>query len=325
MVDKTKFIIVNVDKDELFVKRSWRLFRENEYKTILISSVKNPIAMFRENARLLLFLEFNKKTKVYNLIVNGSIRKWFFGKNVRRDITKKQLKKSLSILAEELNISEQKVLDANITKMELGATLVLKPIFLLLRQGFISYTKMLKRPYKSTDYFGDKSTSSYSIIIYNKLYETCKKNNAKLFRAIRLKDKIYFCRFEISLNSISDVKFFNRNCKTFNQLFENWNIVVHEILRTANKLKYVDSMSKFKYPNKVTRTTARNRKQYYFIQNKGLAKIIREISNSSLTPDQKKNKKVSYKNFVSKHSLGTYKHLKLLFIEKLKVKLMVLS
>lgn len=325
MVDRTKFKIYNVDKEALQLNIFWKIKREDDSKIVYMSTIKNPLALFKGNAKLFLFLEYNKKDRMHNLIVIGSIRKWYFGKNVRRDINKNQLQESLFILAKVLNIPEEKVFNANITKMELGATLVLKPVFNLLRKGFISYPKYLKKPFKTSDYFGDKRTSSFSIILYNKLDETCKKNNKKLFRAVRSKDKIYFCRFEISLNKISKIKFFNAKSKTFNQLLENWDIVVEKVLKTADKIKFVDSMSDFKIPLNVTRTTPKNKKRYRLIQSKGLANIFNEISNEPITSDEKKNKKLSYKTFCEKHSMGTYKHLKLEFMEKLKVKLMTLS
>lgn len=158
MVDNTKFIIENVGK-EIVQQTNWRMLRSktNQYKITWFTILSNKNSKFKGNSKLFLQLEYNRKTQLYNLIVRGSLRKWYFGKNVKQDLRKVDLKICLIYLAKELNLPYAQVIKGNITKIELGSTLALNSKYRKFLQGLIFYKRLDRRKVKNSLYFGDKT------------------------------------------------------------------------------------------------------------------------------------------------------------------------
>lgn len=325
MVDRVKFFVYNVGV-EILEQKGWRPFKAktNEFKITYSKALHNSNALFPNNFKLLLLLEFNRATKEYNLIVRGSLRKWFFGKNVRRDLKKIEFKKSLIYLSRELQIPLKEILNGNITQIELGTTLVLNAEYRKILTGLVAYPKLPRKEYRETLYFGDKfkeykKRSSYHFIFYDKLKEIHKEDKQKLKQIEHLQDKIYFCRFEISLNKLSQVTKFKNEVKSFQQILDNWEGVQIKIIEHFDKIVYVDYMSDFKMPARITNATKRKWEKYNEIQDKTLPVILDKID------DNKSNRQKQLIKFLEKNSEGDYSNLKIHFKGKLEEKLQLLS
>lgn len=316
MVDLLKIMRCKTNGD-VFSKYNWKFFKQYEDKNVFIYALKNPNAMFKGNAKLLLFYYENLKTREKHLTIRGSIRKWYFGKNVRRDLTKTELIDCIDILAKMLFINLQDLLNARITKIEVGATLTLNAKFRFMLDCMYSFPRLNRNNYKGSLYFGDKKESSFTLIFYDKLIELNKDKPKMLQKNLKANSKIFFCRHEICLNKVSQCRKFN--IKTLNELLQKWEIVKQYVLLETEKIKFVDYISPIK-PNVKNR---KYKRRYLLIQKEGFSKTIEKLKqNSENNLSNKANREVE---FVKKYSQGIYKNLHDEFVNTLKQKLQKLS
>jgi len=316
MVDLLKIMHCKTNGD-VFGKYNWKFFKQYEDKKVFICAIKNTNAMFKGNAKLLLYYNENIKTNEKNLTIRGSVRKWYFGKNVRRDLTKTELLDCIDILSKMLFVNKQDLLNATITKIEVGATLTLNAKFRVMLDCMYSFPRLNRNNYKGSLYFGDKKESSFTLIFYDKLLELNKYKPKMLQRNLKANSKIFFCRYEICLNKVSQCRKFK--IKTLNELLNNWEMVQQYVLKETEKIKFVDYISPIK-PNVKNRKYKRN---YLLMQKNGFASTIKDLKTNSVNNHTNRiNREVE---FVKKYSQGIYKNLHNEFVNALKQKLQKLS
>lgn len=316
MVDLLKIMHCKTNGD-VFSKFNWRFFKQYEDKNVFICAINNPNAMFKENAKLLIYYNENLKTKDKHLTIRGSVRKWYFGKNVRRDLTKTELIDCINTLVKVLYIKKQDLLNAKITKIEIGATLTLNAKFRVMLDCMYSFPRLNRNNYKGSLYFGDKKESSYTLIFYDKLLEINKHKPKMLQKNLKANSKIFFCRYEICLNKVSQCRKFK--IKTLNELLQNWEMVKQYVVLETEKIKFVDYISPIK-PNVKNR---KYKREYLLIQENGFSNAINDID--VLYENNRSNRKKRLEEFVIKHSQGIYKNLHNDFVNILKQKLQKLS
>lgn len=272
-----------------------------------------------KNHRLKLILKKDKQTDFYKLIVRNSLRKWYFNRNGTRDLYKMELWDCLYKLSQVLDISFEEILDAKITQIELGFTTLLKPIYRKLQEGMYFYGRLDRWTYNETTYFGFKN-SSYHLKFYDKLAE-CYKHTSNAKQLKELNQKIYFMRFEISINEVSAVSFYKDNVSTFRDLFSNWDKVMDKIYKTASKVCYIDWMSDFK-TTKIDNNALLEKEIYYKgIQNKGLHKIMQQIKNFDSTNRSHYRNKLE--KFILENSKGDLKKLQQNYLYRLNRKIQI--
>jgi hypothetical protein len=71
-----------------------------------------------------------------------------------------------------------------------------------------SFPRLSRNNYKGSLYFGDKKESSFTLIFYDKLLELNKYKPKMLQRNLKANSKIFFCRYEICLNKVSQCRKF---------------------------------------------------------------------------------------------------------------------
>lgn len=274
-----------------------------------------------KNYLLKLTLKKDNDKKSYKLIIQNSLRKWYFNKNGKRDLYKLELWDCIFKLSIILGISFEEILNAKLTKLEIGFTVPLKAMYRKMQDGLYFYKRLEKWTFEETTYFGNKNCS-YHLKFYDKLAE-CYKNTNNAKHLVELNKKIYFMRFEVSINKISKVAFYKKNTSTFKNLFSNWDIVMNEVYQTAEKVNYIDWMSEFKTTKIETNTQLENENYYLGIKTKGLQTIIEQIKNL------KSNNKTYYRRkiekFIKENSRGKYKNLQTNFLSKLNKKIGVVS
>jgi len=301
----------------VFGKYNWKFLEQYEYKKVFKYEINNPNAMFKGNAKLLLYYNENIKKNKKHLTIIGSVRKWYFGKNVRRDLTKTELLDCIDILSKILFINKQDLLNATITKIEVGATLTLNAKFRVMLDCMYSFPRLNRKNYKGSLYFGDKKESSFTLIFYDKLLELNKYKPKMLQKNLKANSKIFFCRYEICLNKVSQCRKFK--IKTLNELLNNWEMVQQYVLKETEKIKFVDYISPIK-PNVKNRKYKRN---YLLMQKNGFVSTIKDLKTNSVNNHTNRiNREVE---FVKKYSQGIYKNLHNEFVNALKQKLQKLS
>ena len=324
MIDNITFNLENIDK-KILDKFQWKIMQRCD-KVYYVHYLKNPYKIVKDkNYKLKLILKPENNKKTYKLIVKNSLRKWYFNRDGKRDLYKSNLLNCLRKLSLILGLKYKQFLNAKITKIEFGATIPLKPYFRYLHNGICFYPKLNKQTIESSatsTYFGDKVNSSYHLIFYDKLaliYKNTKKE--KLLK--NLNCKIFFMRYEISVNKVSKVKFYKENTSTFKDLIKNWDIAKLEIYKTANKVKYVDCISDFNLKNIRNINDVYNNIQYIGIQRLGIEYVINLIANLKTTNNTYYRNRIF--KFINENSNGDFKNLHKNFLLKLEKKLNIIS
>ncbi len=263
-----------------------------------------------------------KKGECYKLIINNSLRKWYFKKNNKRDLYKSDLECCINHLSERLGIPLYKIMDSKLTKLEIGFTIPLKPKYRKLQNLACFYPRLPKKISKETTYFGSRN-SSYHLLWYDKLSEICNKTKKNQKRIKNLNTKIYFMRYEISINKVSQVPFYNKRANTFRKLLNNWDEVMENIIAKTKKIIFVDWSSKFVPNTPKTNELLKKKMLYESIQNIGLYTYFKKIDKLDST-----NKTYYRKDIIKlfeEHSEGKNKNLDVNFLFKLSKKIELIS
>lgn len=210
MIDKIKIIIKDVNVDYLRNNYDWREKMDIHKENVIPSSKR----LYRYNLthkskpfKLRLLLTENLKTKQSTLSIDGSIRKWYFGKNTRKDLNYKEFIECIEIIESKIGFKKGEIwLKSNITKLEIGVTLLLKDFTIDILNCFVKY-KEAKRDisHVTTLYF---KQTNYELKFYDKYLEIHKKDKKKLMKYNEvISKKLLLLRFEISIEKVSDPNF----------------------------------------------------------------------------------------------------------------------
>ncbi len=180
-----------------------------------------------------------------NYTLKGNLRKWTFGKfNAFQDLNFGDYVKAINLIAKRLGVDVGDLWNFEITSLELGGNIRLKPEFLKFTNCLVSYPRLKKMNYNSqTIYFlGTK----YKIKIYDKLKEVCDKKFKGRKHITRKILKNNGCiRIEKTITSKSGTVLRER-IKTLGVIKENWEFLVDDWLDTIYKIEIVDKFSSLK-------------------------------------------------------------------------------
>lgn len=241
-------------------------------------------------------IRFNKLNREYKLTVVGSIRKWYFGKNSRQNLTFTQFEECIKLLSIELRVKEAKLWKANITQLENGVTVVLTHKYKKVLDCFIKYINFERQIIgETTLYFNGEN---YRLMMYDKFKE---KNNGKVLNKNQalVDEKLYIFRFEIKVTKVSGVNFYNVNAKTLNKIRRNWNKLANQIYNYYNEIIFVDIYSPTK---KVSLSSYPDLKQYLIfegMQSLGIQNLLEMFDVLELGT----NKSRYFKSFISHYQL----------------------
>ncbi len=282
MVDKVKMYLTNV-KIKSIVSDDWKYFKKTDSHWYFKRKLKNPRSILGGNYSLILIAVIDEdNSKTCCLTIRGSLRKWYFGRNCRRDLTVNELAECTKLLSAALRLAPVQILDAQINQIEFGVTLTLPAEYRKLQDCLYFYPRLSRNQYNTTLYFGDKTKSSYNLILYDK-YEEIFKNRNNKDNMYKANQKIYFMRYEISVNKLSSVPFFRERAQTLRMiLWGYWNEIGNHLLATFDKIKYVDFTSE---PGKEIACYQDVNKliMYNGIVKEGLSYYIEKINSSKIS------------------------------------------
>lgn len=206
-----------------------------------------------KNKSYKLYVKQNKNTG--KVVITRSLRKWFFNKGSLLDLNLSSLKKSMKMIASELNIPLSELCKGKITQCEIGQNVKVKIPATEIIPRIVDYARFSRKSIKDeTLYFNG---TSKKVIIYDKLKEIGDNGNESKRGAMKLlRDKGYhFLRIEFKL--------FNQ--KSFNQsdmhyistvgdliihyhnLYEFWVSQVNRLVLFSTIEKDIQNMSKNEY------------------------------------------------------------------------------
>ena len=103
------------------------------------------------------FLIFKYYERPYECIIEGNLRRWWFGIKSLNDLDYIDFKNALSLITKRLGIAESILYDFEVKKIELGANIKLPSSSAPIIQMFMSYPKLQRKSYeKGSVYFTGK-------------------------------------------------------------------------------------------------------------------------------------------------------------------------
>lgn len=303
MVDKIKFLVTNYPVEEDMLK-SYKRFGSSRFNPEIFVFIKyltrdEDLGKKNKKHSLKLILAYDTKFGNHKLYVEGSIRKWYYGKYNIRDFNYKDFCHCISLLSKKLGIEENILWNAEITKLETGVTIRFTKEF----EGIALCVSRYKNFKKNT--YEDKGVKfkgkNYHVIFYDKIREIYNDKD-KLERSY---DKItknnFLFRYEIQGHKVSGMKMFNKKVDTLLKLKNNWKYLGDNLIKTLDKVEFIDIISPEAYIN--IRGGAITEMSEFLIY-KGMKSISVEKTRlliETLNPKKKTNCRKKYNEIYEKH------------------------
>ncbi|KAF2336159.1 hypothetical protein [Flavobacterium daemonense] len=269
----------------------WGNYRPSKFpnRHIFSREISNEKAKVKRPFEITLMLYYDDEKDKFTIGFNGSIRKWYFGKNTRRNLTPTQLKDCIKLLSVKIGIREQDLLNARVTQLESGVTLLLKSDFKEVINCFARHRTFSREVDGTTVYFKGKKTkegkdSIYKYKFYEKYLEINK--NDKNFRENPIKmnvhKKFLFFRFEIVIKKVSGMDFYKTKAKTLNNIIINWEEINLELINRFQAIQFIDLISDEKIIDS-TKLGKRDSEKYLNFQRIRKNGFLRELEKFELT------------------------------------------
>jgi len=194
---------------------------------------------------LLLSLRYNDEEDIFRLRINGSVKKWFLNGNTIEDLTKPKFEDCYKKISEKIGVSHVDILGGRNTKIESGITIELKTKFINLLKSFIWYNSFDRVEENDTTlYFRG---AFYSFILYEKQIEIKSKNHYRRGKFIRADKPTEFSktylRFEVKVNSVCGVPFYEEKANTVKKIIENWDEIIMQIQTFFEEIEFINMNS----------------------------------------------------------------------------------
>jgi hypothetical protein len=287
MIDKIKLMNDNFNPDYILNNLRWKAVENDNLpnKKMLQARLYNDLKDKRKIMGLAILLTENLNTKTYSISIQGSIRKWYYKCNSRKDLSYTDFLDSINLLSIKLGLKQDVIWDTfKITNLELGITLLLKAEFHNIMDCFVKYQNAIRdNKFETTVYFKFKN---YKILLYDKFIEINKgkiwgKNEKNIF------NKFHFLRFEISVTKVSGTNFKNKY-DTLELLKCNWNEIPKILYNYLDKIEFVDLISKEKKTETVTRIDFLNKLCFLGIKSNGIHKTIMDFNKLEIPNNKSK-------------------------------------
>ncbi|WP_284652109.1 phage/plasmid replication domain-containing protein [Flavobacterium terrisoli] len=283
MIDRIKIMANDFSPEFLLNNYHWRETPiENEpFKLGQISYLVNKSRLFR----LRMLLTENLKTGKYSLSIDGSIRKWYFGKNSRSDLTFTEFYDCIEVLGRKLGLKKNEIWKVfKVTQLEIGVTLMLKALSNDVLDCFVRCRNAkIDRRYETTLNF---NFGNYSLKMYDKFIEM---NQNKIWSK-KMKvvlDKYLMLRFEINVDKMSGTTL-RRKFDTLELIKTDWNKLPQMLHDYVDKIEFVDLLSQERKLERATGIDFYNSLCYSEMKSRGIHKTIMDFNETVVSNNKSK-------------------------------------
>ncbi|MBC7440092.1 MAG: hypothetical protein H7250_08930 [Flavobacterium sp.] len=231
----------------------------------------------RGNSFLLLSLRYDDEEDIFRLRITGSVKKWFLNGNTLEDLTRQKFESCYKKISEKIGVLHDDILEGRNTKIESGITICLKTKFKDLLKSFVWYNSFDRVEENDTTlYFRG---AFYSFILYEKQIEIKNKNSYRNGRFIRANKPTVFSktylRFEVKVNSVSGVKFYEEKANTIKKIIANWDEIIMQIQTFFEDIEFIDINANEKEFKKSTFSKLKKYTMFREIKNFGLPNYLK--------------------------------------------------
>jgi len=202
---------------------------------------KKEIQKELDKYKLSVIINENTSLNKSQLIIDGSIRKWFTGADSTRDLTRKEFVKCINRIAQLVGLDDKSIWDAKVTQLETGVTLKFKPKYRGIINCIFDYKSFVKNTF---DRYGvEFKSSNYDLIFYDQLRRVYNKKGKKQRIYNKLDKKIFVLRYEIQSHKVSGTPMFEGELDTLYKIKNNWKYIGENLIKTLEKVEIKDILS----------------------------------------------------------------------------------
>ena len=234
-------------------------------------------------------------------------------------MNKKDFIEVVRFLANDIGISENKLWNAKVTKLETGVTIKLRDEHRAIFNCIFGYKAFRKNIYDNTgvEFKGE----NYDLIFYDMLRNIFNKKD-KLERSYRkLSKNNFFLRYEIQGHKVSGMDMFKNKSNTLLKLKSNWKYLGQNLLDTLDKVEFVDVISPDTYMD--IKGGTKKQMSHYLIY-KGIKKIglenVRQLI-EQMNPKKRAEYKKDFIKIYEEHLVKDRRNYEVIFRQKVEKKL----
>lgn len=243
MIDNIKITVINYsNEDKLEWKPSFKDNSECPHKTFQEIKLFNSRFKKKKYSLKILHTADDKKVE-FSLSISGSIRKWYYQENSRKDLNHTEFVDCIRLLADEIGVRESELWNAKVTKVEVGVTLLVDKKFKGIKDCFARYRNASRYEIGddiTTIYFG---FGNYKLKIYDKYLEMNKRRNLDSYPYNEVNERLHFPRLEIVVNKVSGTPFFKSKANTLRKIEENWDEILKEFRKRFGNINFVNVLT----------------------------------------------------------------------------------
>lgn len=260
MVDKIRIIVEDVDLP-IDLKGLYTFYRNQSKKNgIIIHKCFLELEEHKElNKVLVEDLEEEEQEKVLKkyrinltwfenkglgkirLRIDGNLRKWYYGLDSSRDLSKKAFVDCIRLLSDKIGVEENKLWNATVTKLETGVTLKLKEKHRGIVNCIFDYKAFHKNTFDNTGV--EFKSENYDVIFYDHLRRVYNQKDKRERLYKKLAKNNFLFRYEIQSHKVSGTDMFKRKLDTLLRIRSNWKYIGENLIKTLNTVTFVNVVS----------------------------------------------------------------------------------
>ena len=197
-----------------------------------------------------LIVEIDKAKK--EVAISGSLRKWKTSKkNAVADLTKEKFEFCIRKIALKLDIPLEKMNEAVVTQIEIGASIKVKPKYAYILSCIDNFPKLKKETFEVDSGFVKNAKEletlyfhgeNFSLMFYNKLKEVRASNQTSKKALSKLSNGIFVLRYEIKVKKVSGYVLKDK-LNSVGKIRENWNEIIDHWVKRLDELTFIDNLS----------------------------------------------------------------------------------
>jgi len=306
--------IVNVKYIPLDKNKHDAFFENNVDEEEDLQSVKE---IEKHRIKVILIDDTNKHTT--KLIVEGSIRKWYFGIDATQDLKRNEFIHCIDSISRIIGLEDKSLWNAKITQLETGVTIRMKDEHRGIVNCIFDYQAFQKNTFGQ--YGVEFKGANYDVIFYDQIRKIYNHRDKKERQYKKLTNNNFFLRYEIQGHKVSGMDMFKDKLDTLLKVRSNWKYIAENLLLTLDEVTFVNTISPDLY---VELKKGGKKEMSRFLTYKGLQEI--GLENFRILLEQMKSRKKSAfkKDFVELYndfSEKDKKDYKKIFSRKLEQKL----
>lgn len=239
---------VNIEPFITHLKKSSKMITVSYDRTFVHAFLYNVADIQSYNRKQLesmhkldIVLRYDQDSGRLYIIINNSLRKWYFGRKSMKDFSFKDFMRCIKLLCKLLGITLEEILNAQVFEIELGYTLRFPSHMKSVLKCAIKHKTLRDASYyKSTTAF---EGVNYNFSMYDKFRELHDTGLVNKCNYDKFRKHFFVLRVEINYEKVSGEGFAKKRLRHVADVIENWELIFDEVTNHLANIVYVDWLS----------------------------------------------------------------------------------